>query len=53
MKYNIYNNMNSGQESISTIRDSIQDIITTNNTQIDKATTNESSNTVDYIINWS
>lgn len=43
--------MNSGQESISTIRDSIQDIITTNNTQIDKASPNDSSNTVDYIIN--
>ena len=40
--------MNSGQESISTIRDSINDIITTNNKVIVEDST---SNTVDYIIN--
>ena len=40
--------MNSGQESISTIRDSINDIITTNNKlEVEDST----SNTVDYIIN--
>ena len=45
--------MNSGQESISTIRDSINDIITTENTKIEKTDSNDndSSNTVDYIIN--
>jgi hypothetical protein len=42
--------MNSGQESISTIRDSINDIITTENPKID-ASDISSSNTVDYIMN--